>query len=384
MKRSILFFVFLFVVAAARADFLTGPVTYAAELRGSGSNAFGSAFITFDPAAKTLFFEVNTSGTIGTILVDVHRGNVSEQGDAILQLAFSDNGRASGGGDLTKLATGALTDADLAALANLSEAGGYFVNVHSTAFPAGEIRGKFVAAQEVDIPVAGHVTNGLGQTFISDARIFNPSMTAATTALVEFFPAGTDSISNAASSLVVNLPPRGTAVLDDVVSGLNLRGTGAIRISIAASTIATSRVYVRTLGGSFGQFVPAFSRNAALRQGAIPQVSNVAQPLGFPNGLRANLGFFNPNPSPATVRLELREANGALLGANTITLGGLSQQQNGIAAYFPEDVAAAANLTVTFDSTWPVFAYVSEVDNISGDSFLVPAQSDAGINSLSP
>jgi hypothetical protein len=38
-----------------------------------------------------------------------------------------------------------------------------------------------------------------------------------------------------------------------------------------------------------------------------------------------------------------------------------------------------ANATVTFESSAPIFVYVSEVDNTSGDSFLVPAQSDPGV-----
>src|SRR6202022_1867834 len=90
---------------------------------------------------------------------------------------------------------------DLPALASASTANGYYVNVHSPAFPGGEIRGQLVPAQEVDIPVAGHVTNGIGQTFISDVRIFNPSFDTPTTALVEFFQASTSVNTNGTTSM---------------------------------------------------------------------------------------------------------------------------------------------------------------------------------------
>jgi len=250
--------------------------------------------------------------------------------------------------------------------------------VHSSAFPGGEIRGQLVPAQEVDIPAAGHVTNAAGQTFISDVRIFNPSFTVPTTALIEFFPASTNPSTTAAASIVVNLPARGTAVLNDIAgtSGLNVTGVGALRISSVANLIATSRVFVNTPNGSFGQFVDAFPRSAALRQGAMPQVSNTAAATGF----RSNVGFFNPNQEPVTVRLEARDASGTAIGSNTITLQALSQQQNPLAGYFPgADVSNLSNATVTFTSSAGIFAYTSEVDNTSGDSFLIPAQPDPGV-----
>ena len=178
--------------------------------------------------------------------------------------------------------------------------------------------------------------------------------------------------------MVVNLPARGTAVLNDIAgtSGLNVTGVGALRISSVANLIATSRVFVNTPNGSFGQFVDAFPRSAALRQGAMPQVSNTAAATGF----RSNVGFFNPNQEPVTVRLEARDASGTAIGSNTITLQALSQQQNPLAVYFPgADVSNLSNATVTFTSSAGIFAYTSEVDNTSGDSFLIPAQPDPGV-----
>jgi hypothetical protein len=365
-----------------------GPVMYAAELRGpkevppNSSTAFGSALVTLDLANSTVNWEVNDSGIASATLSHIHRGSSSVSGPVVINFATSaaaiPNGRTFGNNTIANQQTAGLTAADLTALATASTANGFYVNVHSSAFPGGEIRGQLVPAQEVDIPVAGHVTNGIGQTFISDVRVFNPSFDTPTTALVEFFPASTSANTNASASMAVNLPARGTAVLNDVAgtTGLNVTGVGALRISSAANIIATSRIYVNTNNGSFGQFVPAFSRSNALRRGVIPQVSNTPAATGF----RANLGLFNPNPSQITVRLEARDATGTVVASNLIALPGLSQQQNAIGILFPGvDVSNSANLTISFDASAGIFGYVSEVDNTSGDSFLISAQPDPGV-----
>ena len=376
--------------ARGQLSFVSGGATmYAAELRGAnevpptGSSAFGGALVTFDFNNNTIAWEVNSSGVASPTLSHIHRGAAGVAGPVIINFATSPDqivgGHTKGFAAIADRQTGALIASDLTNLASASTAIGYYVNLHSTAFPAGEIRGQLVPAQEVDIPVAGHVTNGIGQTFISDVRIFNPSFTAPTTALVEFFQAGTSANTTATNSLAVNLPARGTAVLNDIAgtTGLSITGVGAIRITSAANVVATSRIYINTPNGSFGQFVPAFARGEALRRGAIPQVSNTVAAI---SGFRSNVGFFNPNQTAVTVRLEARDAAGNVIGSNVLTLQPLSQQQNSIGTYFPGvNVSNTENLTLSFDASAGIFAYASEVDNTSGDTFLIPAQPDTGV-----
>jgi CHRD domain-containing protein len=365
-----------------------GPIMYAAQLRGANENpansstAFGSSLVTLDPNNSTIAFEVSTSGIAAPSASHIHRGAAGTNGPVIINFATGPTGfqagRVTGGGAISALQSSSFLASDLTGLSSASTANGFYVNVHSTAFPGGEIRGQLVPAQELDVPVAGHVTNGIGQTFITDVRIFNPSFDTPTTALIEFFPAGTTPNTNASASMAVNLPARGTAVLNDVAgtTGLNVTGTGALRISSASNVVATSRIFVNTSTGSFGQFVPAFSRASALRRGVIPQVSNTSAATGF----RGNLGLFNPNQSPVTVRLEARDPAGAVVASNLITLQALSQQQNAIGVLFPGvDISNSSNLTVSFDASAGIFAYVSEVDNSSGDSFLISAQPDPGV-----
>lgn len=353
-----------------------GPITYAAELRGANeappvnSSAFGSAFVTLDPVNANIAWEVNTSGIANPTISHIHRGPAGTAGPVIIDFATAQspivNGRTSGTRSISNL-----SGTDQANL--VSAPGGFYVNVHSTAFPGGEIRGQLAPANEYDVPIAGRVTNGLGQTFATDVRIFNPSYSQSVTALVEYFTTGILPVTNATSSMAVEIPARGTAVLNDVATLLNAAGTtGALRVSSAAQLAVTSRTF-NDLGsgkGTLGQLVAAQPRANALRRGVMPQLT----------APRTNLGFFNPNASMVTVRLELRGTNGGLLSQNTLFLESLTQQQNSIDSYFPGfDFSTAANFTVSFDAAAPIFAYTVVNDNASGGSTFVPAQPDPGV-----
>lgn len=364
-----------------------GVITYAAELRGTNevppnsSAAYGSAFVTYDPANQTLAWEVNTSGIASPTLSHIHGPNGPAGTNAGVAINFATSPSAfTGGRTKGSVNVSTLSAANLDALLNTP--GNMYVNVHSSAFGGGEIRGQLVPANEYDISAAGRVTNGAGQTFVTDVRVFNPSYDNPTTALVEYFQ-GTTANTNATASIPINLPARGTATLDDIAnaSGLNVSGSiGGLRVSSASKLAVTSRIFadLRSSGkGTFGQFAPGTPRANALRRGALPQLSNQADPNG---GFRTNIGFFNPGTSTVNVRLELRNAAGALLGTALVTLNSLTQQQNSIATYFSGiDLSAQPNMTLSFDASAPINAYAAVNDNVSGDSIFVQAQDDSGV-----
>jgi hypothetical protein len=369
-----------------------GEIRYAAELRPgnevppANSSAYGSAFVTFNPLNNSIAWDARANGIANPTLSHIHRGAAGVNGPVIINFATSaaqiPNGRTAGAGPITGAQSGNLQPADLAALYNPATASGFYVNIHSSAFPGGEVRGQLSEPHEFDIAVAGRVTNGLGQSFVTDVRVFNPSYTNAATALLEFLPARIGQNATASNSIVVDIPARGTAVLNDVTGSaqLNVTGLGAIRVSSARPIAVTSRVYLdRQAQGTLGQFVPAQPRSAALRRGVMPQLSNSGD---LSQGFRTNVGFFNPTTSDVTVRLELRDASGALAGQSTLILGAQSQQQNSIGTYFPgASLAAASNLTLSFDASAPIFVYSAVNDNVSGDSIFVPAQPDSGVAS---
>ena len=156
--------------------------------------------------------------------------------------------------------------------------------------------------------------------------------------------------------------------------------SGALRVTSATPLAVTSRIYVDRRAeelGTLGQFVPALPRASALRRGVLPHLSNQTD---LSSGFRTNIGFFNPTQSDVTVRLELRDDAGVLIGQSTVGLRGQSQQQRSIGSYFPSIVLdPEADMTLSFDAGAPIFVYAAVNDNVSGDSMLVPAQPDSGV-----
>ena len=354
-------------------------INYAAELRGSNeaptpnsSTAFGSAFVTIDTAAQTVTWEVTTTGIASPTLAHIH-GPGGNPGTAVgVFITFAANAAAIPGGRTKgSTSTASLDATNFAKL--LNNPGEFYVNVHSTAFPGGEIRGQLVAAKEVDLGVAGKVG-----TFSTDVRVFNPSYDAATTALLEYFPQGTTANTNATNTMVVNIPARGAATLNDVTGASNLNasaGIGAIRVSSAGAINATSRIFssVSGVAGTFGQFLPGILRGNALRRGVVPQLEQDA-------AFRTNVGFFNPNNAPVTVRLELRNEAGTLLSSSLQTFNALTHQQNLITTYFSGvDFTSQPKLTLSFDASAPIVVYAAVNDNTTSDSFVVVAQEDTGV-----
>ena len=364
---------------------VNGTKLFFADLRGNnevpptGSTVVGSAIFTID-GNNLLTFEINAAGIVSPTLAHIHGPNAPAGTNAGVFVGFvpgittfSSTGRAKG--------TIQMAQADADAIR--ANPGNFYANVHTTAHPGGEIRGQLVPAVEFDVPVAGNVTNGAGDKFVTDTRIFNPSSTNRMSAMVEFFASGSGPNVNSTASQSVDLPPFGEAVLNDVTgpNGMNVIGqTGALRVTSGTNVLVTSNIFndqrsATPSRGTFGQFVPAIARASALTNGVIIHLSNKNRDTSNPSGFRTNVGFFNPNQESVTVSLTLRDNTGTTLGTGTVVLPPLEQQQTGIGALFPTvDLSNSAPLTLSFTATEPILAYAAVNDNISTDSFLVPAQ----------
>lgn len=111
---------------------------YTAALNGSSevppnpSAATATGTLTVDTTTRSMTASVTTSGIAGT-MAHIHEGAVGVSGPIIFPLVESSY---AGSGTWTTTAT--LTDAQLATL----RAGKYYFNVHSMAYPNGEIRGQ--------------------------------------------------------------------------------------------------------------------------------------------------------------------------------------------------------------------------------------------------
>lgn len=350
-------------------------LTFAGDLRGSrevpavSTTATGAFVITLDHN-NMVTWEVNTVGLQNATLGHIHSGAAGVSGPPVVTFAsqasdFIDGRRLRGSEQIT---------AQLAADIRFNPAG-FYVNVHTSANPGGEIRGQLGAANEYELGVAGRVSNNV-DLFVTDVRIFNPWFINPVTVLVEFF-AGPAAKTSATASVAVEIPPRGTAVLDDVAgsSFLNAAGvTGGLRITSPLALGVTSRIFNDkrvSFGGTIGQFVPSVRRAAMLRQGVLPQLSS--------SGFRTNLGLFNPNPTQVDVRLELRAADGTVIGTRTLVLEPFSHQQTGLGQFITGvDLTNRASMTLTYASSAPVVVYASVIDDVADDQIFVLAQEDPG------
>ena len=254
--------------------------------------------------------------------------------------------------------------------------------------PAGAaLSGALSAGREIFIPVAGSTPGLLGNRWKTDLNLFNASVdTGNGSALVQFIPTGA-SLASAQSTSTVSLPPRGGAATRDITTAMfnGITGIGALRIISSSTVFANARVYDDQTGsgkGTLGQSVPGLTRSQAVRAGVLVGVTNVHSGIAGANSIgaqnaRTNIGFFNPNDTPTTLAVELRDGNGTVIGTQVITLGAFMHTQTALAGengLFTSETSDFTGRSVTFLASAPLFAYASIVDNDSGDaSFVLPS-----------
>jgi hypothetical protein len=103
------------------------------EVPANASTAIGAASFSLDATTKVLTGTVTTAGIVATDS-HIHEGAAGVAGPVIIPLT------GGPGGVFTVPANTVLTDAQITSL----KANTYYVNVHSAAFPAGEIRGQII------------------------------------------------------------------------------------------------------------------------------------------------------------------------------------------------------------------------------------------------
>ncbi len=119
--------------------------------KASGSSATGTATFTLSADGTTLHFVVNVNGVANLTASHIHLGNSSAAGPIVVPLFLgpTKTGSFSGTlaqGDITAATlTGLLAGKSMADLITNIRNGLCYVNVHSIAFPAGEIRGQIHA-----------------------------------------------------------------------------------------------------------------------------------------------------------------------------------------------------------------------------------------------
>ena len=242
------------------------------------------------------------------------------------------------------------------------------------------------------IPVVTHAS-GFNATFLSDVRLTNANETTVKYDIT-MSPTRTDATQSSRTTSI-DVTPGTTIALNDIVRnffGLGATsgdiGFGALEIrpvgTSALRTYASSRTYASTAQGTFGQYVAAVpvTELATISTGGVPlpgqpeptappvlSLQQVAQSSKF----RTNLGIVEGSGTPASGRIRIVDARGAVLKEVPYSLlpGEHQQldrfiQQNGI------DNLEDGRIEMTIDSqTGAVTAYASVLDNITTDPLAV-------------
>jgi hypothetical protein len=111
----------------------TATLNGASEVPPNASTATGTATITFNKTTKILTMNVTYTGMTVT-MAHIHKGAVGVSGNVIIPIT----GALTSPISFTTVALTAEQESDL-------NAGLYYVNLHSAAYPDGEIRGQIMA-----------------------------------------------------------------------------------------------------------------------------------------------------------------------------------------------------------------------------------------------
>jgi hypothetical protein len=229
------------------------------------------------------------------------------------------------------------------------------------------------------VPTSASIHGNAGTFFHTDLWATNRSYTASltVTATLSCFAGA---CAGQTSSQSLTLGPRETKLYPDVVAGVfGLDGAGSITLAYQSATedlAVTTRTYTPSVPSpTNGTAIPALTIADARARALFLGLGNHGGDLS--SGFRSNAGVFNPWSYPVHVTFALASAAGAVLGSTSADVPATSAVQiNDIFAATGSGTTVSLNANLIVTSAWPVFHFVTVIDNQSGDSVFVPAADD--------
>jgi len=220
-------------------------------------------------------------------------------------------------------------------------------------------------ASAVTVPLAAHVTEPGGLTFVTDLQIENPAQSPVNAKLL-FFRSG----EGVPYHVPLTLSPGETRNYFDVIGNrFGLRNAiGALRLETAGSPPAelrmTSRLSHRSGPGSFGQAVPGIREPQSA-----PSESRFVTGLSQTDQFQSRLGAVNSSGGFQNFQVLLFGGAGEILGeSETLQLAPGEQMRRDLSDLFL--AASGSGLTAEFrpapDSSLPI-VYAEVLDSFSGD-----------------
>jgi hypothetical protein len=167
---------------------------------------------------------------------------------------------------------------------------------------------------------------------------------------------------------------------DVVADVFGARGSGALRITRQRGlVVASSRTYGEDAGeGTHGQLVPAIPLDATSPAGSGGSILGLVHSADPSTGFRSNLGIVNLEERAVEVRVKFYGDEGELLLERIVALGPLEHRQlnSPLAVAGTSDVHAGrvgfAHVGAPA-ADGDLLAYLSVVDNVTGDPVFIPA-----------
>ena len=283
----------------------------------------GFAVVTFDD--NTAHFYFNAENVAAPTAAHIHMGTAAENGPVVVDTMVSFTDGVS--------VTAVDVDEDLA-MQILASPDNYYFNVHNADHPAGAIRGQLRPTETVlFFPVISRAVGQAGSKWTTGLRLIG-LVDEVATAYAEWFPSSTSGSSGPADTEMITLHTGELAVIDDAVGTLfATNGNGAVKIASSEPFRGAARIFNDQrdnpdIGGTFGQAAPAYTDADVMASGVLLLGSN--RPAGDEEGLRTNVGYFNPWPEAVTIEIDVRDASGTVLGADSLNLPSLANRIRGI------------------------------------------------------
>ncbi len=223
------------------------------------------------------------------------------------------------------------------------------------------------------IAAAAHADGVGGTVWRTDLQLHNPG---AATARARIFYLAKDQPNMAPIMATVRVDPGESLRYEDALPELlGVTGAGALTLEWQVGELmVTSRTYNLGPDGTYGQFIPLEQMGDATGFGEEARLIQLTDAESASEGFRSNIGLVNVTPAPLDVEVDLRSADGTLLGTWAATVREyeykqLTDIQSVLGVGEVEDGFAVVRTTTQGGR---FFTYASVVDNATGDPVFIP------------